>query len=257
MLRHPWVTSISEGPSIGPSSVRHFDQSLQALATLDQPFRVKLDILNAVDEYVFGYCSQVGDEAVWDDARDVSPTSSSSSPRLVPAARGADRRARHRTAVAEVEEPFTDPDRFLRNVPPARRDRAQPARDACHDGAMSARRSSTSSAPSRRCASCTASRASWCGARRSPPRRRVPRRDRAAPLVLVGTSRPDGGCEVSPRGGPPGFVQVLDEQRLAIPDLSGNNLSTRSPTSSSTRTSGCCSCCPAATRRCASTAGRG
>jgi PPOX class probable FMN-dependent enzyme len=46
----------------------------------------------------------------------------------------------------------------------------------------------------------------------------------AAPLVLVGTSRPDGGCEVSPRGGPPGFVQVLDEQRLAIPDLSGNNL---------------------------------
>ena len=29
---------------------------------------------------------------------------------------------------------------------------------------------------------------------------------------------------MSPRGGPPGFVQVLDEQRLAIPDLSGNNL---------------------------------
>jgi len=46
----------------------------------------------------------------------------------------------------------------------------------------------------------------------------------AAPLVLVATSRPDGGCEVSPRGGPPGFVQVLDEQRIAIPDLSGNNL---------------------------------
>jgi PPOX class probable FMN-dependent enzyme len=46
----------------------------------------------------------------------------------------------------------------------------------------------------------------------------------AAPIVFVGTSRPDGGCEVSPRGGPPGFVQVLDEHRLAIPDLSGNNL---------------------------------
>ena len=29
---------------------------------------------------------------------------------------------------------------------------------------------------------------------------------------------------MSPRGGPPGFVQVLDAQRLAIPDLSGNNL---------------------------------
>jgi PPOX class probable FMN-dependent enzyme len=46
----------------------------------------------------------------------------------------------------------------------------------------------------------------------------------AAPLVLLGTARPDGSCEVSPRGGPPGFVQVLDEQRLAIPELSGNNL---------------------------------
>jgi PPOX class probable FMN-dependent enzyme len=46
----------------------------------------------------------------------------------------------------------------------------------------------------------------------------------SASLVLVATARPDGGCEVSPRGGPPGFVQVLDEQRIAIPDLSGNNL---------------------------------
>jgi uncharacterized protein len=46
----------------------------------------------------------------------------------------------------------------------------------------------------------------------------------AAPLVFVSTSRPHGACEVSPRGGPPGFVQVLDEHRLAIPDLSGNNL---------------------------------
>ena len=46
----------------------------------------------------------------------------------------------------------------------------------------------------------------------------------ATPLVLLATSRPDGACEVSPRGGPPGFVQVLDDHRLAIPDLSGNNL---------------------------------
>jgi PPOX class probable FMN-dependent enzyme len=45
-----------------------------------------------------------------------------------------------------------------------------------------------------------------------------------SPLVLVGTAAADGRCDVSPRGGPPGFVQVLDEHRLAIPDLSGNNL---------------------------------
>jgi PPOX class probable FMN-dependent enzyme len=45
----------------------------------------------------------------------------------------------------------------------------------------------------------------------------------ASPLVLVGTTSADGTGDVSPRGGPPGFVQVLDERRLAIPDLNGNN----------------------------------
>lgn len=44
-----------------------------------------------------------------------------------------------------------------------------------------------------------------------------------SPFVLIGTSAPDGSCDVSPRGGPAGFVRVLDSQRLAIPDLSGNN----------------------------------
>jgi PPOX class probable FMN-dependent enzyme len=43
-----------------------------------------------------------------------------------------------------------------------------------------------------------------------------------SPLVLVGTAAGDGRCDVSPRGGPPGFVAVLDEHRLAIPDLPGN-----------------------------------
>ncbi|MEM9464853.1 MAG: MSMEG_1061 family FMN-dependent PPOX-type flavoprotein [Actinomycetota bacterium] len=42
-------------------------------------------------------------------------------------------------------------------------------------------------------------------------------------FVLVGTSDPDGDLDVSPRGGPAGFVKVLDEHRLAIPDLNGNN----------------------------------
>jgi PPOX class probable FMN-dependent enzyme len=45
-----------------------------------------------------------------------------------------------------------------------------------------------------------------------------------SPFVLVGTADADGSCDVSPRGGPPGFVQVLDDNRLAIPDLNGNNL---------------------------------
>jgi len=45
-----------------------------------------------------------------------------------------------------------------------------------------------------------------------------------SPFVLVGTSSPDGTADVSPKGGPPGFIVVLDDQRIAIPDLSGNNL---------------------------------
>lgn len=42
-------------------------------------------------------------------------------------------------------------------------------------------------------------------------------------MVLVGTADPDGRQDVSPRGGPAGFVRVLDDHRLAIPDLNGNN----------------------------------
>ena len=44
----------------------------------------------------------------------------------------------------------------------------------------------------------------------------------ASPFVVV-ASTSDDGCDASPRGGPPGFVKVLDDHRLAIPDLSGNN----------------------------------
>jgi len=43
------------------------------------------------------------------------------------------------------------------------------------------------------------------------------------PFLLLGTVGADGTADVSPRGGPPGFVQVLDETHIAIADLSGNN----------------------------------
>jgi uncharacterized protein len=44
-----------------------------------------------------------------------------------------------------------------------------------------------------------------------------------SPFVLIGTAGADG-VDVSPRGGPPGFVRVLDDRHVAIPDLNGNNL---------------------------------
>jgi PPOX class probable FMN-dependent enzyme len=43
-----------------------------------------------------------------------------------------------------------------------------------------------------------------------------------SPFVLVATSGDDGRCDVSPKGDHPGFVQVLDEHRLVIPDRPGN-----------------------------------
>lgn len=42
-------------------------------------------------------------------------------------------------------------------------------------------------------------------------------------FVVVGTSSADGQLDTSPRGGPAGFVKVIDDHRLVIPDLNGNN----------------------------------
>ena len=44
----------------------------------------------------------------------------------------------------------------------------------------------------------------------------------AAPFVVLATSGPEG-LDCSPRGDPPGFVRVIDEHTLVIPDRRGNN----------------------------------
>ena len=43
-----------------------------------------------------------------------------------------------------------------------------------------------------------------------------------SPFVLVGSSDAEGRMDVSPKGDPPGFVRVLDDRTLAIPDRLGN-----------------------------------
>lgn len=43
-----------------------------------------------------------------------------------------------------------------------------------------------------------------------------------APFVAVATSGPEG-LDCSPKGDAPGFVRILDEKTLAIPDRPGNN----------------------------------
>jgi PPOX class probable FMN-dependent enzyme len=44
-----------------------------------------------------------------------------------------------------------------------------------------------------------------------------------SPFVVVATGRP-GGLDVSPRGDPAGFVRILDERTLLLPDRPGNKL---------------------------------
>ena len=44
-----------------------------------------------------------------------------------------------------------------------------------------------------------------------------------SPFLTLATADADGFPEVSPRGGDPGFVKVLDEHRLVLPDRQGNN----------------------------------
>ena len=43
-----------------------------------------------------------------------------------------------------------------------------------------------------------------------------------SPFLLMATSGADGSCDVSPKGDAPGFVRVLDDGRLVIPERNGN-----------------------------------
>ena len=44
-----------------------------------------------------------------------------------------------------------------------------------------------------------------------------------SPLCVLSTAGANGQADASPRGDPPGFVQVLDDKTLLLPDRPGNN----------------------------------
>ena len=46
----------------------------------------------------------------------------------------------------------------------------------------------------------------------------------AAPFVVMATADAEGRCDASPKGGKPGFVKVIDDNRLLFPDVAGNRL---------------------------------
>jgi PPOX class probable FMN-dependent enzyme len=43
-----------------------------------------------------------------------------------------------------------------------------------------------------------------------------------SPFLMISTSAADGSCDVSPKGDPRGFVRVLDDRTLAVPERPGN-----------------------------------
>ena len=44
-----------------------------------------------------------------------------------------------------------------------------------------------------------------------------------SPLCVLSSAGADGQADASPRGDPPGFVRVLDDKTLLLPDRPGNN----------------------------------
>ena len=44
-----------------------------------------------------------------------------------------------------------------------------------------------------------------------------------SPFFVLSSANADGVCDGSPKGGPPGFVEMLDNHRVAWADYSGNN----------------------------------
>lgn len=44
-----------------------------------------------------------------------------------------------------------------------------------------------------------------------------------SPFILIATFNKEGALDVSPRGGRRGFVKILDQNRMVIPDFKGNN----------------------------------
>jgi hypothetical protein len=62
-LRHPWALQALGGARGGPNGMRHFEQSLAAVASLDIGARAKLELIAIVDDYVFGFVFRSGEIA--------------------------------------------------------------------------------------------------------------------------------------------------------------------------------------------------
>jgi len=62
-VRHPWALKALSGRRGGPNGMRHFEQSLASVASLDLDTRAKLELIAIVDDYVFGFVFRTGEMA--------------------------------------------------------------------------------------------------------------------------------------------------------------------------------------------------
>jgi len=69
LLRHPWAVQALQGGgaasqdgAFGPNGIRHFEQSLAAVATAPLGTTAKFDLIALVDDYVFGHVLRAGEQ---------------------------------------------------------------------------------------------------------------------------------------------------------------------------------------------------
>lgn len=118
LLRHPWVLDLRDEAAPGPNSIRHYDQSMQAVSGLDVSLREQADLVAAVDEYVFGYCMHARET---DRAGEAPDFLIEFFDRMIdtgryPALAAIRDRYGSRGAFAEIQRARSDPDRFERNL---------------------------------------------------------------------------------------------------------------------------------------------
>jgi AcrR family transcriptional regulator len=56
--RHPWAYEALRNAAFGPNAMRHFDQSLEAVAGLDIPIEERFELVSLIDDYVVGYVTR-------------------------------------------------------------------------------------------------------------------------------------------------------------------------------------------------------
>ena len=61
LMRHPWALQALQAAQFGPNAMRHFEQSLAALAQTPLDAATKFAVLAIVDDYVFGNVLRAGE----------------------------------------------------------------------------------------------------------------------------------------------------------------------------------------------------